>query len=48
MRQKLVDTTGPGDFQALGMADGRHLRQGSFAELANDQVVQEAYMGPRA
>jgi ABC-type branched-subunit amino acid transport system ATPase component len=29
------------------MADGRHLRQGSFAELANDPIVQEAYMGRR-
>jgi ABC-type branched-subunit amino acid transport system ATPase component len=27
------------------MAEGRHLRQGSFAELAADPVVQEAYMG---
>jgi ABC-type branched-subunit amino acid transport system ATPase component len=27
------------------MAEGRHLRQGSFAELASDPVVQEAYMG---
>jgi len=27
------------------MAEGRHLRQGSFAELAADAVVQEAYMG---
>jgi branched-chain amino acid transport system ATP-binding protein/neutral amino acid transport system ATP-binding protein len=29
------------------MADGRHLRQGTFAELAADPVVQEAYMGRR-
>jgi ABC-type branched-subunit amino acid transport system ATPase component len=29
------------------MAEGRHLRQGSFAELASDPVVQEAYMGRR-
>jgi branched-chain amino acid transport system ATP-binding protein/neutral amino acid transport system ATP-binding protein len=29
------------------MAEGRHLRQGSFAELAEDPVVQEAYMGRR-
>jgi len=29
------------------LAEGRHLRQGSFAELANDPVVQEAYMGRR-
>ena len=29
------------------MAEGRHLRQGSFAELADDPVVQEAYMGRR-
>jgi ABC-type branched-subunit amino acid transport system ATPase component len=29
------------------MAEGRHLRQGSFEELANDPVVQEAYMGRR-
>lgn len=27
------------------MAEGRHLRQGSFAELAADPIVQEAYMG---
>jgi len=27
------------------MAEGRHLRQGSFADLAADPVVQEAYMG---
>jgi ABC-type branched-subunit amino acid transport system ATPase component len=29
------------------MAEGRHLRQGSFAELAGDPAVQEAYMGRR-
>lgn len=29
------------------MAEGRHLRQGSFTELAADAVVQEAYMGRR-
>jgi branched-chain amino acid transport system ATP-binding protein/neutral amino acid transport system ATP-binding protein len=29
------------------MAEGRHLRQGSFADLASDPVVQEAYMGRR-
>ncbi|HEX3399469.1 MAG TPA: ABC transporter ATP-binding protein [Acetobacteraceae bacterium] len=29
------------------MAEGRHLRQGSFADLAADPVVQEAYMGRR-
>ena len=29
------------------MAEGRHLRQGSFAEIAADPVVQEAYMGLR-
>ena len=29
------------------MAEGRHLRQGTFAELAADPVVQEAYMGRR-
>jgi len=29
------------------MAEGRHLRQGSFAELAGDPMVQEAYMGRR-
>jgi branched-chain amino acid transport system ATP-binding protein/neutral amino acid transport system ATP-binding protein len=29
------------------MAEGRHLRQGTFAELADDPVVQEAYMGRR-
>jgi len=29
------------------MAEGRHLAQGSFAELAADPRVQEAYMGRR-
>ena len=29
------------------MAQGRHLRQGTFAELAADPVVQQAYMGRR-
>ena len=29
------------------MAEGRHLRQGTFAEMAEDPVVQEAYMGRR-
>jgi len=29
------------------MAEGRQLRQGSFAELAADPMVQEAYMGRR-
>ena len=29
------------------MAEGRHLRQGSFAKLAADPIVQEAYMGRR-
>jgi ABC-type branched-subunit amino acid transport system ATPase component len=29
------------------MAEGRRLRQGSFAELAVDPAVQEAYMGRR-
>jgi ABC-type branched-subunit amino acid transport system ATPase component len=29
------------------MAEGRHMRQGSFAELAADPIVQEAYMGRR-
>ena len=29
------------------MAEGRHLRQGSFADLAEDPEVQEAYMGRR-
>jgi branched-chain amino acid transport system ATP-binding protein len=29
------------------MAEGRRLRQGSFADLAEDPVVQEAYMGQR-
>ena len=29
------------------MAEGRHLRQGSFAALADDVAVQEAYMGRR-
>jgi branched-chain amino acid transport system ATP-binding protein/neutral amino acid transport system ATP-binding protein len=27
------------------MAEGRHLREGTFDEVANDPVVQEAYMG---
>ena len=30
------------------MAEGRHLREGSFAALAEDAAVQEAYMGRRA
>jgi branched-chain amino acid transport system ATP-binding protein/neutral amino acid transport system ATP-binding protein len=29
------------------MAEGRHLKQGTFAELAADPQVQEAYMGRR-
>jgi branched-chain amino acid transport system ATP-binding protein/neutral amino acid transport system ATP-binding protein len=29
------------------MAEGRKLREGSFAELADDPEVQEAYMGRR-
>ena len=29
------------------MAEGRHLAQGSFAEMAADARVQEAYMGRR-
>jgi len=29
------------------MAEGRHLREGSFAALAEDPLVQEAYMGRR-
>ena len=29
------------------MAEGRHLREGSFATIANDPAVQEAYMGRR-
>jgi branched-chain amino acid transport system ATP-binding protein/neutral amino acid transport system ATP-binding protein len=29
------------------MAEGRHLREGSFAEVAADPLVQEAYMGRR-
>jgi len=29
------------------MAEGRHLREGSFAAIAEDPVVQEAYMGRR-
>jgi ABC-type branched-subunit amino acid transport system ATPase component len=29
------------------MVEGRHLRQGSFVELAGNPVVQEAYMGRR-
>lgn len=29
------------------MAEGRHLRQGSFADLAENPEVQEAYMGRR-
>ena len=27
------------------MAEGRHLREGTFEEVANDPAVQEAYMG---
>ena len=30
------------------MAEGRHLTEGSFAEIARDPRVQEAYMGRRA
>jgi ABC-type branched-subunit amino acid transport system ATPase component len=30
------------------MAEGRHLAQGTFAEVAADARVQEAYMGRRA
>jgi ABC-type branched-subunit amino acid transport system ATPase component len=30
------------------MAEGRHLAQGSFVEVAADERVQEAYMGRRA
>src|SRR5262245_51425879 len=30
------------------MAEGRHLAEGSFAQLASDPRVQEAYMGRRA
>jgi ABC-type branched-subunit amino acid transport system ATPase component len=29
------------------MAEGTHLREGTFTELANDPVVREAYMGRR-
>jgi ABC-type branched-subunit amino acid transport system ATPase component len=29
------------------MADGRHLREGTFEEVAADEAVQEAYMGRR-
>jgi ABC-type branched-subunit amino acid transport system ATPase component len=29
------------------MAEGRHLREGTFAEVADDPQVQEAYMGRR-
>jgi branched-chain amino acid transport system ATP-binding protein/neutral amino acid transport system ATP-binding protein len=29
------------------MAEGRHLREGSFADVAEDSAVQEAYMGRR-
>ena len=29
------------------MAEGRHLAQGTFAELAADPRVQAAYMGQR-
>jgi branched-chain amino acid transport system ATP-binding protein/neutral amino acid transport system ATP-binding protein len=30
------------------MAEGRRLTEGSFAEVAEDPRVQEAYMGRRA
>ena len=30
------------------MAEGHHLAQGTFAEVAADERVQEAYMGVRA
>jgi branched-chain amino acid transport system ATP-binding protein/neutral amino acid transport system ATP-binding protein len=33
--------------RVIVMAEGRHLREGSFAELAADPEVQEAYMGRR-
>jgi ABC-type branched-subunit amino acid transport system ATPase component len=29
------------------MAEGRHLREGTFEEVATDEAVQEAYMGRR-
>jgi branched-chain amino acid transport system ATP-binding protein/neutral amino acid transport system ATP-binding protein len=29
------------------LAEGRHLAEGTFADLAADERVQEAYMGPR-
>ena len=33
--------------RVIVLADGRHLASGSFAELANNPDVQEAYMGRR-
>jgi ABC-type branched-subunit amino acid transport system ATPase component len=33
--------------RVIVLADGRHLASGSFAEVANNPTVQEAYMGRR-
>jgi branched-chain amino acid transport system ATP-binding protein/neutral amino acid transport system ATP-binding protein len=33
--------------RVIVMAEGRHLAEGSFAEMAGDEQVQEAYMGRR-
>jgi ABC-type branched-subunit amino acid transport system ATPase component len=33
--------------RVIAMAEGRHLAEGSFEELAGDERVQEAYMGRR-
>jgi len=33
--------------QVIVLADGRNLAEGTFAELASNPLVQEAYMGRR-
>ena len=33
--------------RVIVMADGRHLASGAFADVADNPVVQEAYMGRR-
>jgi ABC-type branched-subunit amino acid transport system ATPase component len=34
--------------RVIVMAEGRYLTDGTFEEVANDEHVQEAYMGRRA